>query len=121
MPLDFWKGTYATLHMWSQIVGKVRLSLTPLMNHWWNVPLYVSARGLTTSRISYGERSFELWFDFIRHQLVLETSEGVVKTVQLAPRTGFRCALRITIATAGWIFSLTHEFHRSIRKPADRA
>ena len=87
LPLDSWKETYATLHMWSQIVGKVRLKLTHLMNHWWNAPLYVSARGLTTSRIPYGERSFEVWFDFIRHQLVLETSDGVVKTMQLAPRT----------------------------------
>ncbi len=85
--LDSWKETYATLHMWSQIVGKVRLRLTPLVNHWWNVPLYVSARGLTTSRIPYGERSFEVWFDFIRHQLVLEASNGVVKTMQLAPCT----------------------------------
>jgi hypothetical protein len=87
LSLDSWKETYATLHMWSQIVGKVRLKLTHLMNHWWNAPLYVSARGLTTSRIPYGQRSFEVWFDFIRHQLVLETSDGAVKTMQLAPRT----------------------------------
>jgi hypothetical protein len=85
LPLDSWKDTYATLHMLTQIVGKVRLSLTPLVNHWWNVPLYVTARGLTTSRIPYGERSFELWFDFIRHQLVLETSDGILKTLPLAP------------------------------------
>lgn len=85
--LDSWKDTYATLHMWSQIVGKVRLSLTPVINHWWNVPLYVSARGLTTSRIPYGKRSFELWFDFIRHQLVLETSDGILKTLPLIPRS----------------------------------
>jgi hypothetical protein len=87
LPLDSWKDTYATLHMWTQIVGKVRLALTPLVNHWWNVPLYVSARGLTTSRIPYGERAFELWFDFIQHQLVLETSDGIVKTIPLAPRS----------------------------------
>jgi len=86
LPLDSWKDTCATLHMWTQIVGKVRLALTPLVNHWWNVPLYVSARGLTTSRIPYGERAFELWFDFIKHQLVLETSDGIVKTIPLAPR-----------------------------------
>jgi hypothetical protein len=73
--------------MWTQIVGKVRLSLTPLMNHWWNVPLYVAARGLTTSRIPYGDRSFEVWFDFIRHQLVLDTSEGGSKTLSLKPRS----------------------------------
>jgi hypothetical protein len=87
LALESWKDTYATLHMWTQIVGKVRLGLTPLVNHWWNVPLYVTARGLTTSRIPYGERSFELWFDFIQHQLVLETSEGVIKTLPLGPRT----------------------------------
>ncbi len=87
LPLDSWKDTCATLHMWSQIVGKVRLRLTPLTNHWWNVPLYVSARGLTTSRIPYGPRAFEIYFDFIRHQLVLETSDGVVKTTSLTPRS----------------------------------
>jgi Family of unknown function (DUF5996) len=87
LPLDSWENTRATLHMWTQIVGKVRLHLTPLVNHWWNVPLYVSARGLTTSRIPYGERAFELWFDFILHQLVLETSDGIVKTIDLAPRS----------------------------------
>ncbi|MGA9672884.1 MAG: DUF5996 family protein [Terracidiphilus sp.] len=87
LALESWKDTYATLHMWTQIVGKVRLKLTPLVNHWWNVPLYVSARGLTTSRIPYGERSFEIWFDFLRHQLVLETNDGVQKTLALTPRT----------------------------------
>lgn len=87
LPLDSWKDTYATLHMWTQMVGKVRLRLTPLMNHWWNVPLYVTARGLTTSRIPYGQKAFELWFDFIRHQLVLETTDGAVRTVPLAPRS----------------------------------
>ena len=73
--------------MWTQIVGKVRLRLTPLVNHWWNVPLYVTARGLTTSRIPYGERAFELWFDFIRHELVLETNDGIVKSLALTPRS----------------------------------
>jgi len=87
LPLDSWKDTYATLHMWTQIIGKVRLSLTPLMNHWWNVPLYVTVRGLTTSRIPYGDRSFELWFDFIHHQLVLHTSDGGMKTLLLKPRS----------------------------------
>ena len=87
LPLESWKDTHATLHMWTQIVGKVRLSLTPLVNHWWNVPLYVTARGLTTSRIPYGKRSFELWFDFIRHQLVLATSDGVLRTLPLMPRS----------------------------------
>jgi len=76
LPLEQWSDTRATLHMWTQVVGKIRLALTPLVNHWWNVPLYVNARGLTTSAIPYGSRPFELWFDFIDHQLVLQTSDG---------------------------------------------
>jgi hypothetical protein len=76
LPLESWKDTYATLHMWTQIVGKIRLALTPLINHWWNVALYVSARGLTTSLIPYRDRPFELSFDFLDHQLVLQVSDG---------------------------------------------
>ena len=87
LPLDSWKDTYATLHMWTQMVGKVRLRLTPLVNHWWNVPFYVTARGLTTSRIPYGQGAFELWFDFIAHELVLETTDGMRKSLPLAPRS----------------------------------
>ena len=87
LPLDSWKDTYATLHMWTQIVGKVRLALTPLINHWWNVPLYVTSRGLTTSHIPYGEKSFELRFDFLEHQLVLEGSDGRVQTLALRARS----------------------------------
>jgi hypothetical protein len=87
LPLESWKDTCATLHMWTQVVGKVRLALTPLVNHWWNVPLYVTARGLTTSRIPYGARAFELTFDFLAHELVLETSEGTVKRLKLAPKS----------------------------------
>ncbi|MGH9493787.1 MAG: DUF5996 family protein [Candidatus Sulfotelmatobacter sp.] len=87
LPLESWKDTYATLHMWTQIVGKVRMGLTPLVNHWWNVPLYVSAQGLTTSQIPYGDRAFEIWFDFVQHRLVLQTSDGGVKTMPLASRS----------------------------------
>jgi len=87
LPLESWKDSYATLHMWSQIVGKVRLALTPVVNHWWNVPLYLSARGLTTSPISYRNAAFEIWFDFIDHQLVLQASDGSHKTLPLVPRT----------------------------------
>jgi hypothetical protein len=87
LPLESWQDTRATLHMVTQIVGKVRLALTPLVNHWWNVPLYVTARGLTTSRIPYGEMSFEIWFDFLSHRLCLETSKGVVKSLPLVPRS----------------------------------
>ncbi|HEX7958532.1 MAG TPA: DUF5996 family protein [Terriglobales bacterium] len=87
LPFNSWKDTCATLHMWTQIVGKVRLALTPLVNHWWNVPLYVSARGLTTSSIPYGTGSFELSFDFINHELMLQTSDGNVRMLPLAPRS----------------------------------
>jgi hypothetical protein len=87
LPLASWSDTLATLHMWTQVVGKVRLALTPLVNHWWNVPLYVTARGLTTSRIPYGPRAFELRFDFLAQELVLETSDGTVSTLALEPRT----------------------------------
>jgi Family of unknown function (DUF5996) len=87
LPLASWKDSYATLHMWTQIVGKVRLALTPVVNHWWNVPLYVNSRGLTTSLIPYGNATFEIWFDFIDHQLVLQTSIGSRKTLPLGPRS----------------------------------
>ena len=68
LPLAAWQDTYATLHMWSQIVGKVRLALSPRLNQWWEVPLYVSASGLTTSPIPYSGGIFEIEFDFIHHQ-----------------------------------------------------
>jgi hypothetical protein len=73
--------------MWSQIVGKVRLEQTPLVNHWWNVPLYVSARGLTTTAMSYEERFFEMEFDFIDHNLVIKCSDGTTALVPLAPKS----------------------------------
>lgn len=82
-----WKDTYATLHMWTQIVGKIRLELTPKLNHWWNVPLYVSSRGLTTSMIPYGDRHFEMEFDFFEHQLVIRTTDPKIASVPLAPRS----------------------------------
>jgi hypothetical protein len=87
LPLEAWKDTYDTLHMWTQIVGKVRLALTPKLNHWWNVPLYVSARGLTTSVIPYGKRVFEMEFDFIEHRLVIRSSDPQTKVVLLRPRS----------------------------------
>ncbi len=87
LPLSSWEATRATLHMWTQVVGKIRLRLTPLVNHWWNVPLYVTARGLTTSRIPCGDRAFEMWFDFISHELVTETNDGQMKKIPLSPRS----------------------------------
>jgi len=87
LPLEEWKDTYATLHMWTQIVGKIRLVQGPKINHWWQVPLYVSARGLTTSAIPYGNRTFEIDFDFIDHLLLINTSAGVRKTLKLEARS----------------------------------
>jgi Family of unknown function (DUF5996) len=85
--LKEWEDTYATLHMWTQIVGKIRLTQTPLVNHWWNTTLYVTSRGLTTSPIPYGNRTFEIDFDFIDHSLPIRTSDGITKSLALAPRS----------------------------------
>ncbi|MGA8836740.1 MAG: DUF5996 family protein [Candidatus Sulfotelmatobacter sp.] len=87
LPLDAWQNTYDTLHMWTQIVGKVRLALSPRVNHWWEVALYVNARGLTTSAIPYGDGIFEIQFDFIEHKLVIQTSWGSSKTLALKPQS----------------------------------
>jgi hypothetical protein len=87
LPLAAWKDTYATLHLWTQIAGKIRLVQTPWLNHSWHVVLYVTPRGLTTSAIPYGDRSFQLDFDFIDHALLMSTSDGGRSDVKLAPRT----------------------------------
>ena len=82
-----WQDTCATLHMWTQVVGKIRLKQTPLVNHWWNVPLYVSARGLTTSAMSYRDRIFEIEFDFIDHVLLIKCSDGAERRLPLRPQS----------------------------------
>jgi len=82
-----WKETYATLHMWTQIVGKIRLNLTSRVNHWWNVALYVSPHGLTTSIIPYGNRHFEIEFDVFASQLIIRTSDPASAAVALTPRS----------------------------------
>jgi len=87
LPLAQWQDTYATLHMWAQIVGKTRLALAPMENHWWQVPLYVTPRGLTTSAIPYAERSFAVDFDFIDHVLWLRVSDGTMRQVALFSRS----------------------------------
>ena len=87
LPLEAWQDTYATLHMWTQVVGKVRLALSPLVNHWWEVPLYVTARGLSTSVIPYGDGNFEIEFDFIQHRLLISTSDGQSKELLLRPQS----------------------------------
>lgn len=86
LPFDAWQDTCATLHLWAQIVGKIRLAKAPMMNHWWQVPLYVTCRGLTTSPIPHESgRSFQIDFDFIDHRLLIAVSDGRVETLPLAP------------------------------------
>jgi hypothetical protein len=87
LPLETWQPTYHNLHMWTQIVGKVRLALTPKINHWWNVPLYVSARGLTTLAMPCNRGAFEVEFDFINHKLWIDRSDGAHKEIALEPKT----------------------------------
>ena len=87
LPFNEWRETCATLHMWTQVVGKVRLALAPHVNHWWQVPLYVTSCGLTTSPVPYGKRTFQVDFDFLEHKLLIETSDGDARAMRLAPRT----------------------------------
>jgi hypothetical protein len=85
--LHEWQATYETLHRWVQIVGKTRLALAPMQNHWWQVPLYVTARGLGTSTIPYRDLEFEVDFDFLDHELIVRTTDGAVQTLPLVPRS----------------------------------
>ena len=87
LPYAAWKGTYATLHLWTQIVGKIRLARTSWLNHSWHVVLYVTPRGLTTSSIPHDTGSFELEFDFVNHVLVVSKDEGSVRRIDLYPRS----------------------------------
>jgi Family of unknown function (DUF5996) len=87
LPWGEWAATADTLHMWTQIVGKTRLALTPLQNHWWNVPLYVTAHGLGTSAMVCGEDVLDIEFDFVAHVLHLRLGSGVDKTMELKPQT----------------------------------
>ena len=87
LPLDAWKDTCDTLHMYTQVAGKVRLALAPSVNHWWHVPLYVDARGLTTSAIPFAGGNFQIRFDFVSHAVAIETSRGAARTIPLEPRT----------------------------------
>ena len=87
LPLSEWVDTKNTLHRWTQVVGKIRLALTPLVNHWWNVPLYVTGRGLTTSMIPYNDRWFDMEFDFVSHVLRVRASDGASRDIPLGPRS----------------------------------
>ena len=87
LPFTAWKDTCVTLHMWTQVVGKIRLALAPWTNHSWHVTLYLTARGLTTSPIPYGRRIFEIQFDFIDHHLRIVTADGQLEQIPLESRT----------------------------------
>jgi Family of unknown function (DUF5996) len=86
LPLAAWRDTLQTLHMWTQIAGKVRMALTPPLNHWWHTTLYVNARGLTTSAVPLSGGVFEIQFDFLAHQLEISTSDGARKSLPLEPQ-----------------------------------
>jgi hypothetical protein len=87
IPYPKWRETAATLQLWTQIAGKIRLSLTPWVNHSWQVPLYVTARGLGTSPISFGNEVFEMEFDFVDHRLVVRDSRGEARELPLEPQS----------------------------------
>jgi Family of unknown function (DUF5996) len=87
LPFEQWKETCDTLHLWTQIVGKIRLARAPMVNHYWQVPLYVTSRGLTTSAMPHGRRSFQIDFDFIDHRLAIQSSDGMTEYVGLKPRS----------------------------------
>jgi hypothetical protein len=103
LPFAQWRDTQATLQLWTQIVGKIRLAQTPWLNHSWHVTLYVTSRGLTTSPIPHGNRSFEIEFDFIAQQLVIDVSDGGSRTIALEPRTvaDFHAALTTALDELG--------------------
>jgi hypothetical protein len=85
LPLAEWKDTYDTLHRWTQIIGKIKLALTPQVNHWWNATLHVTPHGLTTSAMYYNNRPLQIDFDFISHLLLFETADNPTKTIALRP------------------------------------
>jgi hypothetical protein len=107
LPLAAWADTYATLHMWTQIVGKIRLALAPPVNHWWHVSLDVSPCGLTTRAMPYADGSFEIEFDFVEHRLNIETSDGRSRSLELAPQS--------VAEFYAHVWSLLHDLGISVR------
>jgi hypothetical protein len=125
LPLDSWRDTYATLHLWTQIVGKTRLALAPMENHWWQAALYVTPRGLTTSPMPQGNRTFAVNFDFIDHELQVTTSDGAIRTLPLVPRSvaDFYAAYLAVLASLDLkvkIWPVPVEIESSIRFTEDR-
>nr|QOL00269.1 hypothetical protein [uncultured organism] len=109
LPYSAWRPTCETLHLWTQIVGKIRLELTPWLNHSWHVPLYVTARGLSTSVIPYEGEDFEIRFDFIDHVLDIETSSGGRGRIRLAPQPvcDFYAAVMKALGDLGIVVQIT--------------
>src|SRR5713226_1944408 len=103
LPTAAWRESYATLHLWTQIVGKIRLARAPWLNHSWHVTLYVAARGLTTSPIPDGIRTFQIDFDFIDHLVRISTSDGTTRQFALAGQSvaSFYAAIMATLAELG--------------------
>jgi hypothetical protein len=87
LPLDAWRDTYATLHMWTQIAGKICLALTPPTNHYWNIAFQVTSRGLTTPTLHHGDRAFTMTFDLVAHRFLVQCSDGRTESIALEPRT----------------------------------
>src|SRR5215470_7871850 len=87
LPYDGWKDTYATLHMWTQVVGKVALAQSPPVNHSWAIAFELTSRGISTRLLPYGDRAFTIEFDFIDHQLRLFATDGAERTLALQPRS----------------------------------
>lgn len=103
LPLAEWKDTYDTVHMWTQIIGKIRLALTPLVNHWWNSALYITPHGLTTSSMYYNGRHLQIDLDFISHSLLIITADNPTKTIALRPRSvaEFYQEVMVTLKSVG--------------------
>src|SRR5262245_32787608 len=125
LPVEEWRDTYATLHMWTQIVGKIRMALTPRVNHWWHVPLYVASRGLTTSPMPYEDRQLEILFDFVDHELRISVTDGASRSIPLAARSvavffGEVMAALTELGVEVRISTLPVEVPRPIRFTEDR-
>jgi uncharacterized protein DUF5996 len=126
LPLAEWKDTYATLRMWTQIVGKIRLALSPPVNHFWGSALYVTARGLTTSPIPYEKGVFEINLDFVAHALEITTSSGEGRSFRLMPRTvaEFYAELMGTLKSLGIdvkVWTMPVEVPRPVRFTMDES
>ena len=108
LPLNEWQDTYRTLHMWTQIVGKIRMTLSPPLNHWWHVTLYVNSRGLTTGPVPYPKGAFEIQFDFQKHALNIFTSEGLgaSRPLKAEPVANFYAGVMEALASVGIVVTI---------------